>query len=125
MLDDDEIFLSLIERKNNKLNFANTIIFFTDGNQVISQLKRHQNSPENLPNVILLDLNMPAMDGWEFIEAYLPLHKKFAKQVRLHILTSSINPSEILKAKSYPEIESFIVKPFSTQELINIIQNLG
>ena len=74
---------------------------------------------EEFPEVIFLDINMPVMDGWNFLE-------NFANQVPLHaytniyMVTSSIDPADQEKVKKYPAVKVFITKPFSVESLEQI-----
>lgn len=84
----------------------------------------HLNGTPNtlpFPDLILLDMNMPAMDGWEFIEVYRDLAKKIGKQSVIVMLTTSLNPDDRLRALSIPEILSFENKPLTFEIVESIL----
>ena len=73
------------------------------------------------PEIILLDLNMPIMDGWEFLEIFQIRFPEFAEKAKIFILSSSINPSDKERAKSEKLISGFLSKPLDELE-INILR---
>ncbi|PLB17916.1 MAG: Two-component response regulator [Flavobacteriaceae bacterium FS1-H7996/R] len=79
---------------------------------------------EALPDVILLDLNMPVMDGWEFLEEFISLKPKLEKKIPIYIVSSSNDPADIMKAKSISEVTDFIIKPVTEAKFVEMIQGL-
>ena len=76
------------------------------------------------PEILLLDLSMPIMDGWEFLEEYILLSPKLDRKITIYIISSSISPYDIDKAKSISIVTDFIIKPISKEKLIEIFKNL-
>jgi CheY-like chemotaxis protein len=62
--------------------------------------------------VIFLDLNMPEMDGWEFLQALQPRQQELAGRVKIYILTSSLDQQDQQTARDYPLVAGFLLKPF-------------
>ena len=84
----------------------------------------HLNGTPNalpFPDLILLDMNMPAMDGWEFVEVYRELATKLDKQIVIVMLTTSLNPDDRIRAMAIPEILSFENKPLTVEIVQSII----
>ncbi|AOW11216.1 response regulator [Flavobacterium gilvum] len=73
------------------------------------------------PMLILLDINMPIMDGWEFAEAYSKLNENQKEGTVVVMLSSSLNPDDKERASSLPAISSFQNKPLTTERLTSII----
>jgi CheY-like chemotaxis protein len=73
---------------------------------------------DSLPDLILLDINMPVLNGWEFLDA-IKENEKFLS-IPIYILTSSINDEDKTKAKEYPNIKDYIVKPLTREKLVSI-----
>ena len=78
-------------------------------------------SEENLPDVILLDLNMPVMDGWEILEELKAFEAKLKNKCRIHILTSSLDVADITKSNNYQMVNSLIHKPIKEQDIKMIL----
>ena len=77
-----------------------------------------QKLPSEYPKVLLLDINMPAMDGWEFLTEFRKLPAEFIVLPKIYLLTSSDYPGDLEKAKSFPEVVGFLSKPI-TEEVAN------
>lgn len=120
IIDDDEIIIYLTGTLLKKEEFCNRTETFTDGLQAIKRLKLAIEQGEKLPEVILFDLNMPVMDGWEFVDEYLKL--PINKEIPLFVFTSSINPADKEKSFSYSSIRGFIQKPLTKQKLDKILR---
>ncbi len=118
LVDDDEednYFHSIVI---NKLNIVNQIDVANNGLEALSYLKDGKNS---LPDVIFLDLNMPKMNGWEFLEEYKLLSPEQKAKVLIVILTTSANPDDIRRAKEMEEVSGFSTKPLSAEFLDKLI----
>ncbi|QJD95306.1 response regulator [Mucilaginibacter robiniae] len=118
LIDDDEInnFISI---KLIKKALAHTEInACLDGSYAIEQLLDVQrNNPDNLPDYILLDINMPIMNGWEFLDEYKRLGIDPLGKSKIFIISSSVFSNDINKAKSYPLVKDFISKPLNVDKI--------
>ncbi len=85
-------------------------------------LKKEEDGLLHVPEIILLDLNMPVMDGWEFLELFQVRYPEFAEKTKIFILSSSINPSDREKANSEQLVAGFLSKPLDEFEL-KILKN--
>lgn len=94
---------------------------FSNGQLAFDQLKTVVQTGDRVPDLILLDLNMPLMDGWEFLDAFgtLPL----AQEVCVFILTSSIQQEDVEKATHYKEVKGYFSKPLG-KENVHRMQSL-
>ena len=98
---------------------TSAVIEFSNGLDALNFLKSTQEA-EELPEVIFLDINMPVMNGWEFMEEFAKIRNMLKKKIEIYILSSSTDSHDIKKAKSNPEIKDYIVKPL-TPDLLKTI----
>ena len=124
LVDDDETFVFLTKEVISFANIKTKITEFSDGQLAINYFKENYDKPEKLPDVILLDLHMHIMDGWDFLHEYATLEKVFLKKVKLYVVSSSISPHDIERSKNYKVIEDFIIKPLEQLKFEEIIEGL-
>jgi CheY-like chemotaxis protein len=124
IVDDDKIYTFLVKKNIEQTNLVETIKVFDNGLDAIDFLKKNAVNHDSLPEIILLDLSMPIMDGWEFLEEYILLSPKLGRKITIYIISSSISPYDIAKAKSISFVTDFIIKPVSKERLIEIFKKL-
>lgn len=124
LIDDDDIFVFLTKKTILKVTANVDVEVFSDGLQAITHLKNIKDQPELLPDVIFLDLNMPVMDGWEFLAEYQELYASFARKNELYIVSSSISPHEMERSKNISSVSEFIIKPLVKEKFLEILENL-
>lgn len=120
VIDDDKIYHFLFKNllKQNKID-VNTV-FFPNGQEAIEYLKKKPD-PDNLPDLILLDVNMPIMNGWQFLEEYSKIKNNFNKQTTIYMISSSNNEVDINRAKDYSEVvKDYFLKPVCKEDLDKI-----
>lgn len=124
IVDDDEVYTYITKRIIEQSNLASQIKIFKNGKEAIDFIEETKGEIELLPDVILLDLSMPILDGWGFLEEYILLKPYFGKKITLYIVSSSISPSDYQRAKEYSDVSDFIIKPITTEKFIYLIKNL-
>ncbi|MFA9192285.1 response regulator [Flavobacterium sp. FZUC8N2.13] len=115
VIDDDKLSIKLMSMLISKNNFCEEIISFYNPQNALDELKNNAANSSKLPDVILLDLNMPVLDGWQFLDEFILI--EFAKKIVVFIVSSSIDPSDLEMAKNYPIIKDYIIKPLSSEKL--------
>ncbi len=123
LVDDDEVHQFTLKKQIEFSNLSNEIAVFSDGEEIYTYIENNVDHPAKLPDVIFLDINMPIMDGWDFISEYRRIKPRITKEVSIFMVSSSIREEDIRRAKGIPEISDYIVKPISSQTLFNLIQN--
>ncbi len=117
VIDDDQVYQFTIKKTLEHRNTFSRVSFFNDGKEGIDFLKGEINSASDLPDVILLDLNMPVLDGWGFMEEFMAIKDQLAKPVHIYLVTSSIDFRDRERAKNYSEVSDFKIKPITYEEL--------
>lgn len=121
LIDDDKLFVFLIRKTIGLTGIPVNITDFSDGRAALEHLKKIANDPAALPDIIFLDLRMPIMDGWEFLEEYVYIQPILAKKNRLYLFSSSISPYDIERGKSIGLVTDFIIKPILKEKFIEIL----
>lgn len=121
LVDDDDIVNSINKVIIKHSKFADEIISETVASRAIEYIKSHRDEG-TLPELIFLDINMPEMDGWDFMDEYSKLGLE-DDGPRIIMLTSSINPRDENRASLIDEITDFLSKPLSPELLESIYQS--
>lgn len=122
IIDDDPIFIFGAKKIMELGNICNSFMVFHNGDEAINSLKPIIRSNQQLPDVILLDLNMPIMDGWQFLDEFVKI--SCPKPVTIYIVTSSIDPADVERAKSYSSVNNYLVKPITSNNLKDALKDL-
>ena len=127
VIDDNPIDNEIAQRIFKRKRLSKRVFSASDGREAISLLNKQRTGDETFlcPELILLDLNMPVMDGFEFLEQYKELAKrpKFSSSVVM-ILSSSENEKDKERVKRYPFVKDFIVKPLITERARRIVDSM-
>ncbi len=116
LVDDDNATNMLNSFVLKKMELTKTVKVVLNGSDAIDYL-HSITEEEQCPEFIFLDINMPKMDGWEFLEEYREMDVK-RQRAKVILLTTSENPDDIEKANKYPEIQEYCNKPL-TKEIIS------
>jgi CheY-like chemotaxis protein len=123
VIDDDNIYQIIVNKIIQKSEMFSEISSFKNGKEAINAVSNSLNSKESFPDIILLDINMPIMDGWEFMEELQILKPSINKQIIVYIVSSSIAVEDKNKAKTYPDILGYLSKPVNINDLVLIASN--
>ena len=122
IIDDDQVYVFGLKKLIEFSNFCKNVMVFANGEEGLKYLTPLVANAEMLPDVILLDINMPVMDGWEFLEEFIKIKHKLAKNITIYMVSSSIQQSDIDRAKACTEVSDYIVKPIKLDDLKRIMQ---
>jgi CheY-like chemotaxis protein len=125
-IDDDAITLMLSRKVLQKTNEDLHVVTFQNGEVALNYLQTMQQEDKQLNHrLVLLDLNMPVMGGWEFLNYFLEngLHVAFPN-TQMIILSSTIDPQDVLRAKQYPMVARFLSKPISRPIMLSLLEEL-
>jgi len=119
MLIDDSSIDNFVNKKIiERYGFAAEVLAFTRARHALKHLLQLKNAADDqIPSIIFLDLNMPEIDGYEFLETFNLLSATIKKHIRIVILTSSINPTDVEKCANYSSVVTFLHKPLVKNNL--------
>lgn len=117
LIDDDPIFIYGTKRLMNEIDFCEEVIVYNNGQSALEGLRKRIDNKESFPEVILLDLNMPIMNGWDFLDEFCEMKHAQEDRVTVYIISSSIDPRDLEKVKNYDIIHNYILKPLSPKDL--------
>lgn len=116
LVDDDQVFNLLNQKTLQLLDLATEIYTARNGKEALDLINDYYRGAKTIPEIILLDLNMPIMDGFSFIEAFQKLEVPNKERVLIIIVTSSRDPKDLKRAKELG-ITSYLSKPLTEQDL--------
>ena len=120
LVDDDRIFNLLNGKIIDRLGLAKSIQTATNGKEAIEMIKQKHDSDE-LPDIIFLDLNMPVMDGFQFIEKFNTMKMPGVKKPMIIVLTSSADQRDISRVKSLG-VKHYLNKPMTAESIRSVLE---
>lgn len=121
LIDDEEVINFLHLRLLKKLGLEQQTQVCENGAQAIELLKKVSNQP-SISIFILLDVNMPVLDGWEFLLAFQELPERLISNTAIVMLSSSVSPEDKLKADQNPLVREYCHKPMTLGKLESLIE---
>jgi len=112
IIDDDPIHQRIAQIMIAKHELFDVYNSYTEAELALEYLRESVNTSD-LPDVILLDLNMPVVDGWDFLEAFEKFQSALGKDIRIFIVTSSVDEKDKIRSQTFPFVKGFISKPLS------------
>lgn len=122
IIDDDDIYQYLTQKELEKSQRVKSIHTFSDGIKALDHLKQTGEDPNKAPHIIFLDVNMPILSGWGFIEELRLLKISNLSSTRIYMISSSFDRRDIEKAREYEEVADYLVKPVSRNQMATILE---
>ncbi|MCX6207489.1 MAG: response regulator [Bacteroidetes bacterium] len=119
-IDDDSMGQMLSEIILSDQQFCDSIVKLYDGKMALDYFEEQSKLPINeqkIPSLVLLDINMPILDGWDFLNKYDAEFKRFHSRTKIIVLTSSLDPNTEIKAVEHPLIFKYIAKPLENKHI--------
>ena len=122
LIDDNEVDLKINSKIISITNLFDEIVVCQSGEEGLAYLNKYQNEPENLPDFILLDIQMPEMDGFEFLEFFKKFPSSIKDKCLVAILSSTLDFGDIKKAEANPHVIKLLKKPLFPTELDELLK---
>ena len=122
LIDDNDIDLKINGKIVAITKLFDDVIVCRSGEEAITYLKQHLTSPEKLPDLILLDIQMPEMNGFEFLDHYKKLPVSLTDTCVVVMLSSTLDFSDIQRAEANPYVVKLLKKPLIPQVLVQVVQ---
>ncbi|MFC5284178.1 response regulator [Pedobacter alpinus] len=117
IIDDDDVYAYAVQRLISIQKLCNNVEVFKNGKEAIDFFTNSSLEIDTSSNIILLDVRMPVMNGWEFLESFMKLDYATKDNFDLYMISSSIDPKDTKKAAEIPLIKMYIFKPITFDDL--------
>jgi CheY-like chemotaxis protein len=124
VVDDDDVYQYLLKKEIAQTSKINRVNFYLDGEDAIISLEENAKVTNEIPELILLDINMPIMDGWDFLKAFRILKGDLSKQPVIYLVSSSSDERDVERARVLEEVTGYVIKPIRKNQLESIILHL-
>ena len=121
LVDDDKVFQLTASRTIQASKLSDKILQFENGEEALHFLRDNAGNSESLPDYIFLDINMPFVDGWMFLEDYDHLKTNLTKPILICMVSSSIDPRDVDRARKNSNVSEYIIKPVSREKFIELL----
>jgi CheY-like chemotaxis protein len=123
IIDDDLIYQFAVKRILSAENKSLNVYSFGDGEEAIEFINNNKQKQEAMPDIILLDINMPIMDGWQFLDEYAQIKQELKKKSIIYMVSSSVDPVDSCRAAKIEEVKSYLIKPLNSAILKQVIES--
>jgi CheY-like chemotaxis protein len=120
VIDNDAIDAYVTERMISLSGIAASVRKENSAKKVIDLFRNGNTSPDLIPSLIFLDIDMPDMNGYEFLDCFDTLDDNIKRNCKIVILSSSLNPNDYQKAIRYKNVKSYFDKPLQLKNLDSI-----
>lgn len=125
LIDDDSVYQFVTTNNIRKVNDAINILGFRNGEEAMVYFKEAIVKNECLPEIVLLDINMPMLDGWQFLDEYITIKSQIKSPIHIYMTSSSLDSRDIDRAKGYEDVRRFLHKPIDTKTIQSVIKEFN
>jgi CheY-like chemotaxis protein len=124
IIDDDPVQHFIMKRMLNLYLKTNVdqVTHTDNADEILKFLEVNSDNSDRLPDMIFLDINMPIMNGWDFLERYKSIQQKITKLITIYIMSSSVDPRDISRSKKYRSVKDYVLKPVTRPALEKIFE---
>lgn len=121
VIDDDSVYQFTASRTLKATELAHEILQFQNGQEALTFLREGAVNNHTLPDIIFLDINMPITDGWGFLNEFQTIKEKLGKDIKIYMVSSSIDQRDLNRAKSIPEVTDYMEKPITMNKFAELL----
>lgn len=125
VIDDDEMYVLALKKLLESVELTDRTVYFENGSVALNYFDQWIHQSSLLPELILLDLNMPVTNGWQFIKEFKKLKMRIDKKITIYMISSTVNENEIKRAREVEEITDFVCKPVTIHTLTKILSQMN
>ena len=125
IIDDDKIYVNLVKKIIEIKKLSENLLIYKNGKEALDYFKyimENATDENKLPDIIFLDLNMPVMDGWEFLNEFIKIKNNLNKKITLYVVSSSIDPRDLERARSINLVTDYLIKPIELKKFEKIFE---
>ena len=123
LVDDDRIYQFTTERMLQRLDVEIKFLWFKDGEEALNYIVDHKELADELPDILIVDINMPFLDGWQFLDAFKDVKDDLAKGVDIYMVSSSNDERERNRAITTEGVLDYVEKPITKEKLAFILSH--
>ncbi|MFY8019712.1 MAG: response regulator [Bacteroidia bacterium] len=123
LIDDDKIFNLISSKMIERSGWNVNVSVFNNAETALELIQQNLNQPSDLPEIILLDIRMPEMDGFTFLERLSKVNVEFLQGLKVFMLSSSLDERDMQTAYQYKIVKGFLNKPLTIESLHGIIHD--
>ncbi len=124
IIDDDTIYVNLVSKIIELKKLSDRVLVFNNGKEALDffldAMTNMTSKNKEVPQVIFLDLNMPIMDGWEFLQHFQAIKSKLDTNINLYVVSSSIDSRDIDRARAIEIVSDYLTKPINIDDFERI-----
>lgn len=123
IIDDDKIYTYGVSKIIKTHLPGNDIMSFENGRKALEAIKKMEQNNDDLPDLILLDIDMPEMNGWDFLNEFQTVRDKVNKEIQIFVISSRIDKrnQELYRIEWNQKVDDFIQKPVEIEALKNLL----
>lgn len=124
IVDDDQIYQLVMKRTMEQSGYVKSILQFYDGEEAIGYFKEQFESKDALPELLLLDINMPYMNGWQFLDEFIKIKFSHDYKLTIFVVTSSTTQEDRNKADEYSIVSGYHIKPITKDKFVEMLESV-